>query len=354
VNIIDRYIVRAVLGATGLVMAVFLVIAVLFTFIGEQGDVGQGHYTGLSALWFSLLSLPQEAWELLPIGALIGSLLGLGQLARGSELIVLRASGVSVARIAGSALIAGLLLLAGETVLGELFASQLERTAYAQKAFERFSDASFGGGAAWVRDGNTIVNVERSSNGGRFGGMLLFKLSPEHRLLAIAHAARATPSAKGRWLLSGYTESRFASDRVLGGSSGEHTLVSNLTEGFLALAAAPLRDLTARALWTLIEYDRANALDPSAYLFAFWSRIARTIAIAFAVLLGIPFVLGVLRTAAAGSRMLVGLLLGLGFFLLQRLIESGTVVFDLNPIVLAWMPTALLAAVTLVLLARAR
>ena len=107
-------------------------------------------------------------------------------------------------------------------------------------------------------------------------------------------------------------------------------------------------------MWTLIQYDRANALDPGAYLFAFWSRIARTLAIAFAVLLGVPFVLGALRTAAAGSRMMVGLVLGIVLFLLQRLIESGTVVFNLNPIVLAWIPTALLAVVSLVLLARAR
>jgi lipopolysaccharide export system permease protein len=89
-------------------------------------------------------------------------------------------------------------------------------------------------------------------------------------------------------------------------------------------------------------------------VFAFWSRIARTVAVAFTVLLAIPFVLGSLRTAGAGTRMLMGLVLGLGFFLLQRLIESGTVVFNLNPLLLAWMPTALLALVVLVLLARVR
>ncbi|HTT03363.1 MAG TPA: LPS export ABC transporter permease LptG [Steroidobacteraceae bacterium] len=353
-TIIDRYIVRAVLSATGLVMAVLLVLAVLIIFIGEQGDVGQGHYTALSALWYSLLSMPQAAWELLPIGALLGSLLGLGQLARNSELIVLRASGVSVARIAGSALIAGLILLAVETVLGELLASQLEQTANAQKALDRFSNLSFGSSGAWVRDGNTILNVERLSGGGRFGGMLLFQLSPDHRLVAIGHAEHASPVAKGRWTLDGYSESRFTKDQVKAGSAGERTLVSHLTASFLAFATAPLRNLTARALWTLIQYDRANALDPGAYLFAFWSRIARTLAIAFAVLLGVPFVLGALRTAAAGSRMMVGLVLGIVLFLLQRLIESGTVVFNLNPIVLAWIPTALLAVVSLVLLARAR
>ena len=119
-TIIDRYILRAILGATALVMAVLLSLALVFTFIGEQDDVGVGHYTTLSAFWFSLFNLPAQAWDLLPIAALIGALLGLGALARGSELTVLRASGVSIARIAGSALIAAFILLASEVILGEL------------------------------------------------------------------------------------------------------------------------------------------------------------------------------------------------------------------------------------------
>lgn len=352
---IDRYIVRAVLLATGLVMAVMLVLAVVVTFIGEQGDVGQGHYTAVSAFWYALLNLPQQAWDLMPIGVLIGSLLGLGQLARGSELIVLRSSGVSVARIAGSVLIAGFVLLAVEIVLGELLAPPLLEMAKMDKALERFSIASLGGGGgAWVRDGNLILDVQGLSATGRSGGMLVFQLSPDHHLLAVGRAAYASATSNGHWQLSGYRQSEFTPDGVVVSAAGERTLTTHVTAGFLDLASALPQNLAARALWTVIQYDRANSLDASPYLFAFWSRIARTLAIVFAALLAIPFVLGVLRSTAQGSRMLVGLLIGLGFFFLQRMIESGAVVFHLNPILLAWLPTTLLAAVTLTLLARAR
>ncbi|MGH8226570.1 MAG: LPS export ABC transporter permease LptG [Steroidobacteraceae bacterium] len=351
---IDRYVVRRVLAMTGLVMAVLLVIALLVTFIGEQGDVGQGRYTAMSALAFSLLNLPQQAWELLPIGALIGSLLGLGQLARGSELIVLRASGVSVARLAGSVLIAGFMLLAVAIVLGELLAPPLQQAAREQKAFERFANVSLGAGGAWVRDGDLILDVEGLTSAHELGGMLVFRLTADHRLAAVGRAARARAGANGKWVLSGYRESAFTPGRVIASASQTRTLASHITAGFLGLAAAVPQDLATSALWTVIQYDRANALDSSAYVFAFWSRIARTLAILFAVLLAVPFVLGVLRSATAGSRMVVGLLLGVALFLLQRLIETGTIVFHLDPVVLAWFPTLLLAAVTLVLLARAR
>ena len=78
------------------------------------------------------------------------------------------------------------------------------------------------------------------------------------------------------------------------------------------------------------------------------------IPVAFAVLLAIPFVLGPMRSSGTGARLLIGLMLGLGFFFLQRFIESGTIVFDLDPVMLAWLPTTVLVVVTLGLLARVR
>jgi lipopolysaccharide export system permease protein len=352
VNVLDRYIVRAILGAVLMVLAVLLVLGALFLFIDQQNDIGKGHYTALGALWYTLLNLPQLAYELLPIIALIGSLLGLGSLARGT---VIRATGVSIARLAGIALLAGLLLVLFEVLLGEFLAPPLQAAAREQKAFSKLGNVSFGGGTgAWVRDGDLILNVAGQSSQRQFGSMQIFELSPEHRLLAVGHANRSSAGAKGKWLLNDYTESRFQDDTVIARPPTERLLESNVSAGFLGLAVENPKQLTGRALWRLITYFRSNGLDAREYVFAFWSRIARTVAVVFTVLLAIPFVLGALRSSGAGTRMLMGLLLGVGFFLLQRLIESGTIVFNLNPVVLAWLPTVVLALVTFGLLARAR
>ncbi len=354
-SILDRYLIRTIVGFVLLVMSVLLILGALFVFIDQQEDIGVGRYTALSALWFTLLNLPQQAYELLPITVLIGSLLGLGSLARGSELTVIRATGISVARLAGTALMAAFLLIGVEILLGEFLAPPLQEAAKEQKAFSKFANISFGGGGgAWVRDGNLILNVARQSGERQFGGMQVFELSPEHRLRAIGHAARGTAGANRRWTLSEYSESRFSDDSVSTLPLGQRSLESNVTAGFLGLAVDNPGQLTSRSLWRIIQYFQANSLDAREYVFAFWSRIARTVAIAFSVLLAIPFVLGSLRSAGAGSRALLGLLLGIGFFSLQRLIESGTIVFDLNPVILAWLPTVLLATVTMLLLARAR
>ena len=353
-RVLDRYIVRTILGSVSMVAAALVVLGALFTFIDQQQDIGSGGYTALDALWFTLLNLPLQVFELLPITALIGALLGLGTLARGSELTVVRATGISIAYLSGVCLLAGLVLIGVAVVLGEFLGPTLQQTAREHKAFSRFNNVSVGGSGAWVRDGDLILHVAGQSGVTQFGGMQIFELSPHHDLVALGHAGSATAGAKGQWLLGGYAESRFAGNMVSSSGPGQRVLKSNVTAGFLGLAIENPDQLTNRMLWRLISYYRANSLADREYVFAFWSRIARTVAVAFTVLLAIPFVLGSLRSAGAGTRMLTGLLVGIGFFLLQRLIESGTVVFNLNPVLLAWLPTALLSAVTVVLLARAR
>lgn len=354
-SVLDRYVVRTILSTVLLVMTVFLMLGGLWVLIDQLDDIGIGRYTAWSALWYTLLNLPQQAYELLPITVLIGTLLGLGGLARGSELTVLRATGVSVARLAGMTLIAAALLIGVELVLGEFLGPPLQQVAREQKAFSKLSNVSFGtGSGAWVRDGDLILNVAGQSGQRQFGGMQIFELSPQHQLIALGHARRATAGANRKWLLTDYAESRFSGDTVSSTPPAERIIESNVTAGFLGLAVQDPDQLTIRALWQLIRYYQSNALDAREYVFALWSRIARTVAVAFCALLAIPFALGPLRSTGSGTRMLLGLVLGIAFFLMQRLIESSTVVFALNPVLLAWLPAAVLAAVSLALLAKTR
>src|SRR2546429_4427208 len=63
-SVLDRYIMRAILSSVLLVMLVVLVLGALFVFIDQQDDIGTGHYTALGAFWYTLLNMPQLAYEL--------------------------------------------------------------------------------------------------------------------------------------------------------------------------------------------------------------------------------------------------------------------------------------------------
>ena len=279
--LLDRYIARTLLGATAMVMAVLVVLGALFLFIGEQGTIGSGHYTTIEALVYSLLTVPQFALNALPAGALIGAMLGIGTLARGNELTVMRAAGMAKGRLLLSVLGAGVVLALLTLCVGEFLVPPLTKYASERKAFAKYENVSFAGaGGAWIRDGGTILNVTQQSSDEAFGGTLVFELGADGRLRAMGRAER--------------------------------------------------------------------------YRFALWSRIARLLALPVAIAFALPFGFGSMRSAGIGARTTLGLGIGIVYFFLQRMVESGALVFQLDPLLLAALPTLLLALAASVLLLRAR
>ena len=352
-GIMDRYIARQVISGALMVVAVLATLGGLFMFIEQQDDIGVGSYNTRDALEFALMNLPAQTYQLLPVSVLIGAMLGLGALARGSELTVFRSAGVSVWRIAASASIAGILLLLLGVALGEFVGPPLQRLAAQQKAMAKSATASLAGnGGAWVRDGNLILNVERHANS--LGGMLVFEITPQQRLAAVGRAAsvNAGDSAAHGWQLSGYDETRFDGETIAASRVASRRLNSGLSGDFLALAATDPGRLTTAELRELAIEQRANGIDSRDIQFAFWSRVARVIAIPLAVLLAIPFMFGSMRGAGAGAKSALGLLMGVVLFLVQDVVESGALVFKLNPVLLAWCPVVAMALVAVVLIAR--
>jgi len=223
VPILGNYLIRTILGYTALVMLVLLALGALFLFIDQQDDIGTGGYSASQAMLFVGLSLPTYLFQLLPVGALIGALLGLGNLARGSELVVMRASGVTTARFCLWLGIAGFILAVLMVGLGEFVAPPLEKYARQVKTFSKFSEFSFAGkGGAWVRDGDTIISVEQQSADSRYGGVQVFRFDGGRRLLSVGRAESARVDGNSRWHLEGFAETRFANGGTDSGRAEVH------------------------------------------------------------------------------------------------------------------------------------
>jgi lipopolysaccharide export system permease protein len=354
VNTLDRYLYRTVLLYTLMTMAVLLALGALILFISQQGDIGTGSYSAGDAFLFTLLNLPQTAFELLPIGALIGALMGLGNLAAGSELVVTRASGISVWRIAWPVGLAGVTLAIIMFGVGEYAAPHMSQLAKREKTIAKLADVSFAGtSSAWLKDGNRILRVQTGEVDRAFGGVSVFELDGPTRLRSIQRAARIVADP-GRWSLHNVATSRFAKDKVEGDTVPELTLRSTVNPEFLGLAATDPQMLTLHGLASYIDHLRRNNLETTSYEIGYWSRIARLFAVIVVTLLALPFVFGPLRTTGAGTRTVFGALLGVVFFLITRTVENGGQLFNLNPALVGWLPTAVVGVCTLIAISRTR
>jgi lipopolysaccharide export system permease protein len=338
-------------------MIVLMMLFGIYLFADEQGDIGQGTYSALDALLVAFLNLPGSIFELLPLGALIGSLLGLSNLARGSELTVIRAAGVSSLRLGFWAGATGVLLAAVAWFIGDYVAPPLQQYALQHKTFARFKEVSLVGDAsAWAKDGNIFISVQSQTMENQFGGVFIYRFDEEHRLVSVARAAKA--EAGTRWQLRDYVESKLDSrpegDVVTVTRSPKQEFETNLPVDFLGLAAQEPQALPGRVLFDLMRHLHANDLDASQYEIAFWSRISRTVAVVFFVMLAVPFARGSNRSGSANIRIVFGVLAGVAFFLFAKTIESGAPLFNLPPLLVAWSPTLLLATITMFVLVRSR
>ncbi|MDP9015032.1 MAG: LPS export ABC transporter permease LptG [Pseudomonadota bacterium] len=354
-NTLDRYLYRTVLVFACMALAVLMTLGALFLFISQQSDIGVGNYSAGEAFLFTVLNLPEQAFEVMPIAAMIGALMGLGNLAAGSELVVTRASGVSVWRIAWPVGLAGLTLALAMYGIGEYVAPPMAQLAKREKTTSKLADISFAGSSsAWVKDGNLILRVQTGEVDQAFGGVSLFELDGSNRLRSVKRAERISVADPGHWRLHNVSTTRFTDEHVDSQVVPEVIMTSSVNPDFLGLAATDPDLLTLRGLASYIDHLRRNNLGTVPYEIGFWSRIARLFAVIVVTLLALPFVFGPLRSTGAGARTVIGVLLGVVFFLISGMVEKGGQLFGLNPVLVGWLPTAVIGVGTVIAIFRTR
>jgi len=267
----------------------------------------------------------------------------------------MRASGITTARFCLWLAVVGALLAVLMVSMSEFIAPPMEKYARQMKVFSKFSEFSFAGNrGTWVRDGDTVVSVEQQSSASRFSGVQLFRFDAQRRLMTIARAESASVSRENVWSLENYSETRFSPDGTTVRTVPVEEIRTSITPDFLGLAVVEPQAMGLRDLVAYTDHLRRNDLDSKRFEVAFWSRIARVAALLLVLILALPFALGPMRNTGQGARTVIGILIGAGFVLVSQTLENSGQLLNFSPLVIGWLPTALLAGFTLVMLSRAR
>jgi lipopolysaccharide export system permease protein len=103
-----------------------------------------------------------------------------------------------------------------------------------------------------------------------------------------------------------------------------------------------------------VRYLKSNDLDTIKYEMALWNRTANVAAVPFMVLLGLPFVFGSIRTSGNGIRLVIGMVIGILYYLANGALANTSAVYEIPAVVTAWIPVALLGFVSGIGIFRAR
>lgn len=353
-NTLERYIAASMVRTTAMTVLVLVILLVFFNLVEELGELDRGDYRLFDAFIVAFLSAPRYMFEVFPIAALLGSLLGLGGLASHSELMAMRAAGVSTRAILLAVLKTGVLMMLVVLAFGEFLAPPSEQYAQQLRAEKQQSQVTLKSRYGfWARDGRAFINIRSVASGVYLQDIYIYEFDENDRLSLATHAEHANYQG-GHWTLHGISQSQLSEDGVLTRELAQARWESLLDPSLLRVVVVKPTMLPIWGLSQYIDFMKANGQSAVDYQVAFWLKVANPVATLVMLFLAVPFVLGNQRSASMGQRIFLGAVVGAGFFLVTRAMSYVAVVYNVNPALSAILPAALFMFLTLMMLRRTR
>jgi lipopolysaccharide export system permease protein len=344
-KILQRYIAKIIMSATGLAALIILGVLALVIVLKELKNLGEGDYGLAQVVIYVLLRLPNELYQFLPMLILLGAIMGLSILSSHRELAVMRASGFSMGQIITSVLMAAFMLTLGMSAIGEWIGPDLSYKAEVRKEnAQNAGQAVVTASGVWFHVEDNFIHVQHVVGRQLLEGVTRYQFDNQRHLQA-AYFAKTLSFKNKQWQMNDVVKTTFYKERTKSQSFPTATWDLKLNPNLLNVGLVEPSEMSLPKLSRLANYLEQNGLQSSEYRFDFWKRIFQPLASLVMVFLALPFVLGAESSSTMGWRILIGILVGFTFFILNAILGQLCIVFQLPAMLAAFLPAALFAVV---------
>lgn len=352
-SLVDRYIGKTVGGLILLTTLVLLLITAIITFMDQTRHLGDGNIDFMFLLWYVILLLPGMVVMMFPVGVLIGCVIGLGIMARNSELVVLQSYGLSKTQLILSCCKTIIPMIVLVSLLGQTVVPTMSQYAQNQYAFaESQGRISSTGWNIWMRDGSNFVKIRLITSDNRLYGVVRYEFDGIE-LKSISDAATAVFNRDDqKWDM-------FDIKRITYGQRSVEVQHIDFEQWELYLNPERMdifnmtySDLTIWELFDYIEYLENNNIESDRYRTDLYKKFVLPIAMIAMLLLGASTVFGSLRSIPMSARVLAGLAMGFMFYMLNELLPNFTYLVGLPPLIGVLIPSVVFIVIALLILNR--
>lgn len=318
-----------------------------FDLIQELDSLGQGNYGISQMLVFVLLSIPGHIYDVVPVAVLVGMMYSLGTLARNSELVVMRVSGLSLLNIGWILVKVGMLFTVLTFFIGELITPISEKMAQRMRvqATDSVIAQDFKSGL-WVKDGKSFVNVETVLPDASLLNVHIYEFDENFKLRSISVAKKGEFEDE-RWDLSEVTQTKFNTFKKIEQNNIQTQIFNKANwkslirpELLNVLLVAPEK-MSVWNLYAFIQHLQANKQKTTRYDVALWSKMIYPLACMVMVILALPFGFLQQRSGGTSAKLFIGVMLGVAYQIMNRVFIHLGVLNDWPPLMSAITPTIL-------------
>lgn len=353
-SIIRRMLIKRITLSVSLCILILMVLQIFMLLLNQVNAIGKGGYGFGDALLYSMLMVPGDVYRYFPMACLLGTLIALGGLAEERALVVLGASGYSKKNLFVSVALAACALMSVSFVLGETLGPYAENMANTLKM-----EAMSGGKAyrtsrgVWLKFDKAYVLIGEMTSPKRLEQVTTIISDGPDKFQALQYSPYIEREGQ-EWVAHEVTETVIKPDGV------EHLHKTRLLWPYHipsllvdAIAIEP-DEMTLLRLFAYIRDMSSSIPGHQAFFLNFWQRVTKPLTILIMTFFAIPFIMGPLREASMGLRVLAGALAGFGFFILYRLFGLMSQIYHFSPLFAAVMPSLVFAGIALVLIRRIR
>ena len=346
---ITLYIVKMFAVRIVAVLAMLVLVLQMLDLLSESGKILEAAGNGEAQLWhYVTLRGPQLVETFLPYSVLLATILTLVTLNQNSEVISMKAAGLSAHQILAplvltAALVAGISFSFNERVV--------TRASGSLKAWQAVQYGKVPSEAAaktnvWLADGPNVLYAQAITGTGaatRMGGVSWYKRDSSGRVIDIVTAPTASYAAPG-WRLE--TPRSFSVQSVQLEKMPAATIVAErITPAQIAISKV---DADAEDLFTLrgsIDAMQAAGRRTGELESAWWHKISGPLSAALMPLLGAVAAFGLARSGHVLIRAAIGMALGFAFFVVDNAALAMGSLGGYPPLLAAWAPFALFALI---------
>lgn len=334
------YMARLFLVRSAAVLAALVLVLQALDLLGESGKILAAAGNDNGDVWrYVSMRMPQIIQRFLPFSVLLGTLITMVTLNQNSEVVSMKASGLSAHQVLAPLILASL----GVAVLSFAFNERIVTRATA--TLNRWQKVEYAPipmdsrfqSDIWVRDGTNLINagtVEGRGTAARLADITIYDRSGGE-LSAIVKAKTGRPLGSG-WRVEGAT--RFDVKRGVREQLGVITVASGVRPDQFTLANVDPDGQSFLQLWGAINDLEAAGRPTRSLKASLWHKISGPLSTVLMPLLAAVAAFGVARSGKLFVRAVVGMALGFAYFVADNF---GLAMGDLGaypPLLAAWGP----------------
>ena len=340
---ITLYMARVFLVRSLAVLAALVIVLQALDLLGESGNILAYPGNGDAQLWhYVALRSPQIIARFLPFSVLLGTLITLATMNQNSEIISMKAAGISAHQILAPLIVASIGVAAVSFLFNERVVTRATGTLTA------WQNASYGPlpkdrGIAtnvWVRDGDDLIHVDQVA--GRGAGVALNGVTLYDRTGGTLQAIVSAPAgrqANGGWLLDHATRFALATDKT---SPAAPILIGRgIAPDRFTLADVDADEHSFGTLRADITELQAAGRPTGPLEAGLWHKISGPLSAVLMPLLAGVAAFGLARTGKLFIRAVIGMALGFTYFVADNFALAMGNLGAYPPLLAAWAPFVL-------------